>query len=81
MIYRTVKITKKLFNELKFLGKWASPARTVSEQINWLLNNFQNKENKHCGTDPLRNNITLDNLENMNIDELLADINNSAPKL
>lgn len=40
-MYRRIRIPRKLYNELEFLGKWASPPRTVSEQIDYLLNNSQ----------------------------------------
>ena len=46
MTYRTVRIPRESFNRLKSLEKSASPAYTLSKQINWLLNNFYDKENK-----------------------------------
>ena len=77
IMYRRIRIPRKLYNELEFLGKWASPPRTVSEQINYLLNNFYDKESRGCGRDPLTTDVTLDEPERIDIDKLIAAGNKS----
>ncbi|MBQ3565258.1 MAG: hypothetical protein IJA14_03860 [Alphaproteobacteria bacterium] len=77
MSYRRIRIPRKLYDELEFLGQWASPSRTVSEQIKYLLENFEDKENRNCGRDPLTTDVTLDEPERIDIDKLIAAGNRS----
>lgn len=76
-MYRRIRIPRKLYNELEFLGKWASPTRSVPEQINYLLNNFYDKESRGCGRCPLATDVTQDEPERIDIDKLIAAGNKS----